>query len=152
MVFDVRAFLLGFVTAIVMYLIWKMSTSRTSYYEPPEFSEGMTSEQAQAIHDAEFKKLTDEHNKNMENIKTVEEGDKLVLAYRDSVAKLGAKMAIFESKRAMAAGEKMMTPSQGGSAPAQAPEMAAPAPEMAQAPAPTMTAPAVSMYEPEPYY
>lgn len=143
MKFDVVSFAIGVVAAFLLHFLWRMLRRRTSNYEPPQFDSGMTYEQAKAVHDAEFKKLTDAHTKNMEGVQSVEQGDKFVLDYRDAVAKLGAKLAVFETKRAMSAGESIIPPGQ------QAPPQQA---QQAQAPAvQTPMTPQTSTYARAPY-
>lgn len=141
--FDLVSFAIGVVTAVVFYFLWRMLKRRTSNYEPPQFDSGMTYEQAKAVHDAEFKKLTDAHTKNMESVQSVEQGDKFVLEYRDAVAKLGAKLAVFETKRAMSAGESIIP--QGQQAPPPQEQQA----QQAQVPAvQTPVTPQTSTYAP----
>jgi hypothetical protein len=148
MAFDSFSFALGVVAAVVFYFVWKMISNRTSYYEPPEFPENMTTEQAIAIHDQEFKKLTEDYNKNMASVQNVDQGDKIVTDYKEAIGKLAAKMSVFEMKRAQATESPEAKAAAATAASSAGPPMTAPPPPAAPAaPAATGTSGFVSGWQ-----
>jgi hypothetical protein len=59
---NAKNFALGFLTAILLMLLWRFLTAKKSYYDVPTFKQGMTAEEAQKV----FQESLDAINADLE--------------------------------------------------------------------------------------
>ncbi len=148
---DTRSFIVGFITAIVLYVLYTLFRARYSFYDGVQFNDNMSYDEARNLRNTELKRLIDDHAKKMETVQTVEEGDKFVAEHDDAIAKLEAQFAVFEMKKS----QKSPAPVNAQEAPSVEEIAMGASPETSPAPAPeTQVAPGpqTSTYEIEPYH